>query len=139
MKFSHSVTTTASKQQIWQIWADVENWPQWDTELDMAHIEGELKQGAIGSFKPKNAPVLPFEITECIPGETYTFSAQMPLCQLQVKRYFCQSSSGETTFIHQVSFVGLLGWLFGWLVGKRIQKILPSVMEQLRAIAEKST
>ena len=136
MKFFHAMTTTASKQQIWQIWADVENWPQWDTELDMAHIEGELKQGVIGSFQPKNAPVLPFEITECIPGETYTFSAQMPLCQLNVKRYFSENEAGQLEFIHEISFVGLLSWLFGRFVGQRIQKVLPSVMEQLRAIAE---
>ena len=136
MKFFHAMTTTASKQQIWQIWADVENWPQWDTELDMAHIEGELKKGVIGSFQPKNAPVLPFEITECIPGETYTFSAQMPLCQLNVKRYFSENEAGQLEFIHEISFVGLLSWLFGRFVGQRIQKVLPSVMEQLRAIAE---
>lgn len=142
MTFYHAVKTSAIKERIWDIWTDIENWPQWDTELEKSQIEGDFQLGAIGSFKPKDGPNLPFTITELIPGQTYTFSVQMPFCQLQVKRYFADAESDHeaesTIFIHQISFVGALSWLFAGIVGQRIKKVLPSVMEQLQAIAEQS-
>jgi hypothetical protein len=72
MKFDHTVETTASPEKIWAAWTDVERWPQWDTELDSASLEGSFALGAKGRVKPKRGPEARFSISELISGESYT-------------------------------------------------------------------
>jgi len=30
----HTIVTDASKESVWNIWADVNNWPMWDKGLE---------------------------------------------------------------------------------------------------------
>ena len=135
MKFSHTLKTAASPTQIWTIWTDVENWSQWDTELKDARLEGLFRLGAIGKLTPKTGQVARFEISQFTLEESYTFTVQLPLCKLNVYRYL-HSRSNDTYFTHEVSFQGLLAPLFGLLLGRQFQTVLPSVMENIKQIAE---
>ncbi|MEL7427607.1 MAG: polyketide cyclase, partial [Bacteroidota bacterium] len=40
--FWYSLPTTASAEQIWQVWTDVPNWKNWDTGLQDATLEGDF-------------------------------------------------------------------------------------------------
>ncbi|MBE9210195.1 polyketide cyclase [Nostoc sp. LEGE 06077] len=135
MKFSHTVKTSAIPEQIWEIWVDVKNWPIWDTELESAYIEGDFTLYTKGKLKPKNAPVSVFFISEFESKKSYTFTTQLPLCKLNVKRYLTVNHSG-TFFTHEISFTGLLSFLFSNLLGRKFQKVLPEVMDKLRKLAE---
>ncbi|MCC5622321.1 hypothetical protein [Nostoc sp. CHAB 5715] len=57
-------------------------WANWDTELEWTSLEGDFKLNAQGKVKPKSGPVCPFTITEFIPGQSYTFSTRLLLCNL---------------------------------------------------------
>jgi len=135
MKFSHTVKTHASPENIWQIWVDVNNWPRWDTELESASIEGDFTLYAKGKLKPKNAHVSVFFISDLEPNKSYTFTTQLPLCKLNVRRYLTIDQSG-TFFTHEISFTGLLSFLFSNLLGRKFQKVLPEVMDNIRKLAE---
>jgi hypothetical protein len=135
MKFSHTLKTAATPERIWAIWIDVENWSQWDTELIDAELDGAFVLGAIGRLKPKTGRVSKFEISQFNPGKSYTFTLGLPLCSLQIHRYLSDRVDG-TYFTHEVSFQGLLGWLFGLLLGRKFQSVLPSVMANVARIAE---
>ncbi|BAY17211.1 hypothetical protein NIES2109_14700 [Nostoc sp. HK-01] len=135
MKFSHTVKTNATPEQIWEIWVDVNNWQKWDTELEFASIEGDFTLYARGKLKPKNAPVSVFFISEFESKKSYTFTTQLPLCKLNVRRYLTVNQSG-TFFTHEISFTGILSFLFSNLLGRKFQKVLPEVMDKLRKLAE---
>jgi Polyketide cyclase / dehydrase and lipid transport len=134
MKFSHTLKTVAAPERIWEIWTDVENWAQWDTELISADLDGAFVLGAIGRLKPKTGGATKFEISQFNPGNSYTFTIGLPLCSLRVHRYLSDRSDG-TYFTHEVSFQGLLAWLFGLLLGRKFQAVLPKVMENVARIA----
>ena len=135
MKFSHTLKTSASPAQIWAIWTDVEHWSVWDTELSDARLEGAFVLGAVGKLTPKTGRVSPFVISQLSPGKSYTFTLKLPLCKLNVYRHL-QIQSDGTYFTHEVSFQGLLAFLFGLLLGRRFRMVLPSVMENIKRIAE---
>jgi hypothetical protein len=59
----------------------------------------------------------------------------LPLCRLNVHRYLQLQPDG-TYFTHEVSFQGLLGWLFGRLLGRQFKTVLPGIMENVKQIAE---
>jgi hypothetical protein len=135
MKFSHTLKTSASPEQIWAIWTDVPHWSEWDTELSRSSLDGAFSLGAIGKLKPKSGPVSPFKISQFNVGRSYTLTMKLPLSQLSIHRYL-HVQSGETYFTHEVSFQGFLAFLFGFLLGRRFRIVLPSVMENIKQIAE---
>ena len=135
MKFSHTLKTSASPEQIWAIWTDVDHWSTWDTELSAARLEGAFVLGAVGKLTPKTGQVSAFRISQLSAGNSYTFTLKLPLCKLNVYRHLLVQSDG-TYFTHEVSFQGLLAFLFGLLLGRRFRMVLPSVMENIKRIAE---
>jgi hypothetical protein len=135
MKFSHTLKTSASPERIWAIWTDVEHWSEWDTELSDSGLESIFALGAVGKLTPKVGRVSSFKISQLSVGKSYTFTLELPLCKLNVHRHL-HSQSGCTYFTHEVSFQGLFAFLFGWLLGRRFRNILPSVMENIKRIAE---
>jgi hypothetical protein len=136
MKFSHTVRTSASPEKVWAIWTDVEHWSKWDTELLDSWLESSFKLGAIGKLTPKKGRVSTFRISQLSPKTSYTFTVKLPLCRLNVYRYL-QIQSGYTEFTHEVSFQGLLAFVFGLLLGRKFQSVLPRVMENIKKVAEK--
>ncbi|WP_310418083.1 SRPBCC family protein [Chamaesiphon sp. OTE_8_metabat_110] len=135
MKFSHTLKTSASPEKIWAIWTDVEHWSAWDTELSDARLEGAFVLGSVGKLTPKAGRVSPFIISQLNAGNSYTFTLKLPLCKLNVYRHLYSQSDG-TYFTHEVSFQGLLAFLFGLLLGRRFRIVLPSVMENIKRIAQ---
>ena len=137
MKFSHTLKTTASPSQVWEIWIDVAHWSQWDTELTDACVAGLFELGATGELTPKTGRASTFTISQFSPNESYTFTIELPFCCLNIHRYL-RSQAGITYFTHEVSFDGWLAWAFGLLLGRKFRSVLPSVMENIKRIAEHS-
>jgi Polyketide cyclase / dehydrase and lipid transport len=135
MKFSHTLKTSAAPAKIWAIWTDVAHWSQWDTELADACLDSTFALGSIGTLTPKTGQTSRFEISQLSLGASYTISVQLPLSKLNIYRYLRSQSDG-TYFTHEVSFQGLLAFVFGLLLGRKFQKVLPTVMENLKRIAE---
>ena len=135
MKFSHTLGTSASPEKIWAIWTDVEHWSRWDTELQYAYINGPFELGAIGKLTPKRGRISTFRISQFNAGNSYTFMLRLPFCSLNVHRYLV-SREGITYFTHEVSFRGLLAFIFGLLLGRQFKAALPSVMDNVKSIAE---
>lgn len=136
MKFAHTAWTTAPPEKIWAAWTDVKRWPQWDTELASASLEGGFAIDAKGKLKPKRGPASGFTISELTPGESYAFTTRLPLCELEVRRRLTRKDGGGACFTHEVTFTGPLSFVFGNLLGRRYREALPAVMENLRKTAE---
>ena len=52
----HTIVTDASKESVWNVWADVENWSKWDKGVEWCRIEGEFKAGTKYTLKPVGGP-----------------------------------------------------------------------------------
>jgi hypothetical protein len=135
MKFSHTIKTSASAAKIWQIWTDVERWSVWDTELHAARLDAPFELGAVGKLTPKRGSVSTFKISQFSPGKSYTFTIELPLCRLNVQRYLSDRADG-VYFTHEVAFQGLFAFIFGLLLGRKFRAVLPSVMHNVRQLAE---
>ncbi len=141
---SCTLETTATPEAIWAAWSEVSRWHEWDSELLSAVLDGDFRLGATGRLTPKSGPTSTFVISQMNQGESYTFTTQLPLCRLHVRRFLAwRESSGSLhdrtlCFTHEVSFEGLSAVVFERLLGKRFQLALPSVMQALKNIAEQN-
>ena len=135
MQFEHTVITNASPDAIWDLWANVSRWPEWDTELQTAELDGPFELGATGRLQPQKGPQSAFVISQLEAGRSYTFTTRLFFSRLDVYRFLAQRDD-QTVFTHRVSFRGPLGFIFGRLLGPGFKCALPSVMKQLARLAE---
>ena len=135
MKFSHTLKTTALPEHIWEIWIDVDRWSNWDTELKNAHLKVPFALGAVGELTPTTGRTSTFKVTQFSPKMSYTFTLKLPFCRLNIHRYLTTQLDG-LYFTHEISFQGPLAFIFGLLLGRQFKVVLPSVMENVKQIAE---
>jgi hypothetical protein len=133
--FSHTDSTVATCDKIWQIWTDVPNWKRWDKGLKDAMLEGEFIVGAKGKLIPDKGPKSKFIISELVPNIYYTFKTKIPFGWLIIKRTL-EVKDGKTYFTHDVEFTGLLRKILGRKLGKKYRVMLPNVMAEIKKIAE---
>ncbi len=137
--FKYSAQTKASKETIWALWADVENWPAFDERLDYAYLvdDKHFKHGAVGYLKGKNAPKTKFEITAFEAGKSFSERLHIPLYQsVDLLRYFEDNEHGQTVFTHEVRFRGRLSPLMYTLLARPFKKDIKLVVERVKDIAE---
>lgn len=103
--------------------------------LVAARLDGPFRLYARGRLRSTGSPASAVTIIELEPSQSYTFAVPLLLAELRVRRTLAATPTG-TRSTHEVAFVGLLGGLFGRLLGRRFQRMLPGVMEQLRQLAE---
>jgi hypothetical protein len=129
--------TTATKEQIWKLWADVANWNSWDKEVETAQLFGAFKTGTKGILKPTGGPKTKFEMTECTNFTSFTDRSFLPLCKMDFIHTMTEIEGGiEIT--HKVVMTGFMTFLFSKIIGSKIKVGLPIAVEKLIEFAEKS-
>lgn len=134
-RFSHTDSTIAASEKIWQIWTDVPNWKQWDNGLKEAVLEGDFVVGTKGKLIPDKGPKSTFIISDIEPNKSYTFKTKIPFGWLIIKRTL-EIKEGYTFFTHDVEFTGILKKILGNKLGENYRELLPGVLAEIKQIAE---
>ena len=132
---SERVNTIASPQDIWAIWKDVQNWPQWDKDLEWCSIDGPFEEGTRGQLKPKNWLVTTFLITTVNHEKSFSDETRMPFTRVSFNHEINQIN-GENQIIHSVSAKGLLAPLLKLTLGRPLKKEFKKTLMRLALHAE---
>ena len=133
--FSFTISIKNTKEKVWEVLTDVQNWHIWDTEILDAKLDGDFVLGAKGTMTPKTGPKLKFYISEIDPNKSYTFNTVMPVGELVIKRTL-NTAKNEIEFTDDIQFTGFLKLLFGLMLGGQFRKVLPEVMQKFKNLAE---
>jgi hypothetical protein len=134
---SHSIVTNeVTKQQMWNLFADVNNWHTWDTGIEFAKLEGKFEKGNHFMFQPKGGPKLKIGIIEAVENKKFTDFTKFPLAKMYGEHTFEDTSNGlKITTTMKVE--GLLGFLWVKIVAQKIADALPADMrEQIKAASK---
>jgi Polyketide cyclase / dehydrase and lipid transport len=133
----HSEVTLASPRAIWELYADVENWPKWDPALEWVKWPEAFVEGGSGTMKPYGAPVSKFMMTRCDPNKGFTDVSPMPLGRI-VFDHVLEPVPDGTKVTHSASAHGPLGWLFALIIGPAIRRGMPASVIALIRHAEQA-
>ncbi|MFN8381149.1 MAG: SRPBCC family protein [Anaerolineales bacterium] len=131
----YTVVTTASKEAVWKIWADVENWPKWDKGVEWCHIDGEFKVGTRYTLKPVSGPEAKAVIHDCQPLKGFTDVTNLPLAKMKFAHELKEEKDGLHV-THRVTISGPLSFLFAQVIGKDTAKDLPETIGRLVDLAK---
>ncbi len=125
---SHSITTNeVTKEQMWRLFADVNNWHTWDEGIEYAQMEGAFTAGNHFILKPKGGPKVKIELAETIPNQKFVDLTRFPLAKMYGEHTFEETPTGlKITTTMKVE--GLLSFLWVKLVASGIANGLATEM-----------
>jgi hypothetical protein len=134
---SHStVTKEVTKEQMWKLFADVNNWQTWDSGIEFAKIEGKFEKGNHFMFQPKGGPKLKIEILEAIENKQFTDLTKFPLAKMYGDHTFEETPNG-LKITTTMTVKGILGFLWVKIVAQKIVDGLPTDMQdQIKAASK---
>lgn len=134
---SHTlITKEATKEQMWKLFADVNNWHTWDNGIEYAKLDGKFEKGNHFLLKPKKGPKIKIELYETIPNRKFVDLTHFPLAKMYGEHTFEDTPEGlKLTVTMKVS--GVLGFLWKKIVAQDIVNHLPEEMQNQVRVASK--
>ena len=126
---TYSITTKEiTKEQIWKLFADVNNWHSWDEGTEYAKISGKFEQGNFFVLKPKGGPEVKVTLLKTIENKMFLDVTKFPLAKMYDEHLFEETSDG-LKITNTITVKGLLSFLWVKLVAKNIVNSLPKDVE----------
>lgn len=134
---SHSIVTKdVTKEQVWKLFADVNNWHTWDNGIEYAKIDGSFEKGNSFKLKPKGGPEVKVTLLETEKNKRFLDVTHFPLAKMYDNHTFEETLDG-LKITNTISVKGLLGFLWVKIVAQKIANALPSDMqEQIKAASK---
>lgn len=119
-----------SVEQIWKVWTDVDQWNQWQTDVEFAKMQSEFKTGGEFLFKPKGGPKLTLKLTEVKDKKLFTDLTQFPLAKMYDAHEILVNGD-EVELKCTTSIEGPLAFLWRKIVAEDVFKGVPGQIDSL--------
>jgi len=130
-EWSHSVTTTATPEQVWPMYADVDRWLEWDSGLVSVTLDGDFAVGSRGVLGVEGQPPLEWELTEVVENALFTDVTEIPgVATLTFVHRIAPTATGSV-ITHEVRITGPAATA----LGPDVTSDTPECMERLAEIA----
>ena len=134
----YSITTKkVTSEQMWKLFADVNNWHAWDKGIEYAKLEGKFEAGNHFILKPKGGPKVKIELIETIENKKFVDLTKFPLAKMYGEHTFENTKEG-LKIRTKMTVVGILGFVWRKIVAESIVNGLPEEMEQQITFASKN-
>jgi hypothetical protein len=126
---SHStVTKEVTKEQLWRLFANVDQWHTWDEGVEYAKLEGKFEQGNHFILKPKGGPKVKIKLVETVENRKFVDMTTFPLAKMYGEHTFEDTADGlKITTTMKVE--GPLGFLWRKIVAQGIADAITHEMQ----------
>lgn len=133
-----SVEIDAPPQLVWDVFSDVERWPEWTASVtSLVGQDGPaLAVGRRFAIKQPGLQKLVWKVTEIDPGASWTWVHRSPGVLVSARHYVTAQPGGRTLVRQQLDQGGMLGALVGRLTVKRTKRFLELEAQGLKARSE---
>lgn len=127
------VTKEVTKEQMWKLFSDVNNWHTWDNGIEYAKLEGKFEKGNFFLLKPKGCPELKVKLTDMTPLRRFIDVTSFPLAKMYDDHQFEETPDG-LKITGTLTVKGPLGFLWRKIVAEGMFKSMPSdMLKQVKA------
>ena len=123
-----------NKEAVWKVWSDVNNWPEWDEDLEWAELEEPFAPKCRYKLKPKKGRVQKISLTSFTDGHSFTERRKLIGGQIFTIHDLEETSSG-LTIINKIIVTGWLKFLWIRLIAN---KAASRAYEKTEALVERA-
>ena len=127
------ITTESSKEQLWKLMSNVDDWKTWDDTVEYSKLQGEFKTGSTFILKPKGGPKVKINLIEVRKLAYFKDCTVFPGAKMYGEHWYEETPQGIKIII-TMSMVGVLSFFWYRIVMKGIVDHLPDdTKNQIRA------
>lgn len=124
------VVTGVTKEEVWRVWTDVNNWPLWHGDLEYCKMDGLFEVGNYFMLKPKGVGAVKIVLADVQEGKEFTdctkfFGAKM------YDTHSIEETVDGLKLTNTIVVTGILKWLWVKLVAQNVANTVPDEMESL--------
>jgi len=133
-----SIEIAAPAQLVWQVFSDVERWPEWTASVTslVARDGAGLAIGKRFAIKQPGMSRLVWKVTEIDPGSSWTWIQRSPGVRVSARHWVIPQPDGRTLVRQQLDQRGVLGALVARLMIKKTRRFLEQEARGLKTRAE---
>jgi hypothetical protein len=132
-----SVETTAAPTAIWEIWADVPQWPEWNADLERAELSGPFAAGSTITMIPHGEESIELRIAEAVEPEVFVDEASLGDVVVRTVHRIERLGDGRIRIVYGMEITGPAADVLGPQIGPEISGDFPQVLEALVERAER--
>ncbi|HEX2681337.1 MAG TPA: SRPBCC family protein [Candidatus Dormibacteraeota bacterium] len=131
-----SQETSASPARVWQVWSDVNRWPEWNPDMNESRIDGALKLGATGVINTRSGGKHDVVVTHFEDGRSFELeSTALPGTKMAIRATIAPSGGGSR-ITQGFEPRGVLAPIVGPMMGGQILKTFNAVLGGLKKKVE---
>lgn len=137
MRFEASIRIEAPPQRVWEIYSDVERWPEWTQSIRSVEPldPGPLVVGSRARVRQPRLPAAVWTVTELVEGSHFLWEAKGPGVTT-VGAHVVEADGDGTRATARLDQHGLGGAVIGWLTSRLTRRYLEMEVRGLKARAE---
>jgi uncharacterized membrane protein len=141
VRFEASIEVAAPAEQVFDVYFDVERWPQWTPTVTSVERldQGPLRIGARTRVRQPRLPKAVWEVTDIAPGRSFTWVATGPGIRTTGHHEAEPTGDGRCRITARLLQEGWLGAVVGRLTSRLTDRYLQTEVHGLKAFCERSS
>jgi hypothetical protein len=124
-----------SKEEIFEFWADVNNWEKWNDNIDSATLEGAFKAGSFFTLFLKGGQKVKIELLKVEENKSFTDLTKFPLTKMFGIHEIVEKDD-KIELIATIKIEGILSFLWRKIVAQGVADSLGSDMDKMIKLIE---
>jgi uncharacterized membrane protein len=138
MQFEESIEVSVPATTVFETYADVERWPSWTSSVTSVELldRGPFRVGSRARVRQPRLPVAVWQVTELVPGRSFTWVARGPGVVTTASHTVTPVSDRAVRVAATLDQEGPLGPLVGLLTRRLTRRYMRTELEGLKAYCE---
>jgi hypothetical protein len=137
-EYEHAVETTAAPSAIWRLWSDVENWGDWNADLEAVELEGEFAPGGVVTMTPSGQDPVLLQLAEVQPDHGFVDVADLGDIVVRTSHRIEPLGNGRSRVVYRMRISGPAADEVAPHLGPAITADFPETIAALTALAEQA-
>jgi uncharacterized membrane protein len=139
MRTEDSIEIDAPPKLVWQVFSDVEHWPDWTASVTslVGHDGADLAVGKRFSIKQPGLSKLVWKVTEIDSGSSWTWVQRSPGVNVSARHWVIPQPDGRTLVRQELEQRGMIGALVGRMMLKKTKRFLELEAQGLKNQSER--
>ena len=137
MRFEASIEVEAPAQDVFDVYSDVERWPEWTDSVTSVQLldPGRLRVGSRARIRQPRLPTAEWQVVDLVPGRSFSWTARGPGIRT-TGRHLITGGDGPVTVTAALEQAGPLGPVLGLLTKRLTERYLDMEVRGLKARCE---
>lgn len=134
----HAIETTATPEAIWQVWADVPRWSEWNGDVAQCELSGPFAAGSTITMTTGDGDTIELKIVDAVEPEDFVDEADLGEVVVRTLHRIERLDADRVRVVYRMEIFGPAADSVGPEVGPAISADFPDVLAALAERAQRA-